>query len=155
MFTSLNNSSVNDTFKNSIFNGLSIDGGLYFPKKIKTLNELIQNIKGLSNQEIGFLIMKSFINGEIPDKALKKIIDQTINFDFPIKQIQNNIFSFELFHGPTLAFKDVGASFLANSLEYYTKDKVLNILVATSGDTGAAVANSFLTKKHKCNYIIP
>lgn len=148
MFTSLNNSSVNDTFKNSIFNGLSIDGGLYFPKKIKTLNELIQNIKGLSNQEIGFLIMKSFINSEIPDKELKKIIDQTINFDFPIKQIQNNIFSFELFHGPTLAFKDVGASFLANSLEYYTKDKVLNILVATSGDTGAAVANSFFNKKN-------
>ena len=148
MFTSLNNSSVNDTFKNSIFNGLSIDGGLYFPKKIKTLDELIQNIKGLSNQEIGFLIMKSFINSEIPDKELKKIIDQTINFDFPIKQIQNNIFSFELFHGPTLAFKDVGASFLANSLEYYTKDKVLNILVATSGDTGAAVANSFFNKKN-------
>ena len=119
-----------------------------FPKKIKTLNELIQNIKGLSNQEIGFLIMKSFINSEIPDKELKKIIDQTINFDFPIKQIQNNIFSFELFHGPTLAFKDVGASFLANSLEYYTKDKVLNILVATSGDTGAAVANSFFNKKN-------
>jgi len=148
MFTSLNNSSVNDTFKNSIFNGLSIDGGLYFPKKIKTLDELIQNIKGLSNQEIGFLIMKSFINSEIPDKELKKIIDKTINFDFPIKQIQNNIFSFELFHGPTLAFKDVGASFLANSLEYYTKDKVLNILVATSGDTGAAVANSFFNKKN-------
>ncbi len=148
MFTSLNNSSVNDTFKNSIFNGLSIDGGLYFPKKIKTLDELIQNIKGLSNQEIGFLIMKSFINSEIPDKELKKIIDKTINFDFPIKQIQNNIFSFELFHGPTLAFKDVGASFLANSLQYYTKDKVLNILVATSGDTGAAVANSFFNKKN-------
>ena len=148
MFTSLNNSSVNDTFKNSIFNGLSIDGGLYFPKKIKALDELIQNIKGLSNQEIGFLIMKSFINSEIPDKELKKIIDQTINFDFPLKQIQNNIFSFELFHGPTLAFKDVGASFLANSLEYYTKDKVLNILVATSGDTGAAVANSFFNKKN-------
>ena len=148
MFTSLNNSSVNDTFKNSIFNGLSIDGGLYFPKKIKTLDELIQNIKGLSNKEIGFLVMKSFINSEIPDKELKKIIDQTINFDFPIKQIQNNIFSFELFHGPTLAFKDVGASFLANSLEYYTKDKVLNILVATSGDTGAAVANSFFNKKN-------
>ena len=72
MFTSLNNSSVNDTFKNSIFNGLSIDGGLYFPKKIKALDELIKNIKGLSNQEIGFLIMKSFINSEIPDKELKK-----------------------------------------------------------------------------------
>ena len=148
MFTSLKNCNVNDTFKNSIFNGLSVDGSLYFPRKIKTLDELIQNIKELSNQEIGFLVMKSFINSEIPDKELKKIIDQTINFDFPLKQIENNIFSFELFHGPTLAFKDVGASFLANSLEYYTKDKVLNILVATSGDTGAAVANSFFNKKN-------
>ena len=148
MFTSLDNSSVNDTFKDSIFNGLSIDGGLYYPKEIKILNEIIQNIRGLSNQEIGYLIMKSFINNEIPDKALKKIIDQTINFDFPIKNIQKNIFSYELFHGPTLAFKDVGASFLANSLEYYTKDRILNILVATSGDTGAAVANSFLNKKN-------
>ncbi len=148
MFTSLKNCNVNDTFKNSIFNGLSVDGSLYFPRKIKTLDELIQNIKELSNQEIGFLVMKNFINSEIPDKELKKIIDQTINFDFPLKQIENNIFSFELFHGPTLAFKDVGASFLANSLEYYTKDKVLNILVATSGDTGAAVANSFFNKKN-------
>ena len=99
MFTSLYNSSVNDTFKDSIFNGLSIDGGLYYPKEIKILNEIIQNIKRFSNQEIGFLIMKSFINNEIPDKALKKIIDQTINFDFPIKNIQKIYFHMNFFMG--------------------------------------------------------
>ena len=148
MFTSLNNSNINHSFKESIFNGLSPDGSLYYPKKINQLTDLINNITKLSNQEIGYLVMKSFMKDEIPKKDLKKIIKKTINFNFPIKKIENNIFSFELFHGPTLAFKDVGATFLANSLEYFTKDKILNILVATSGDTGAAVANSFYNKKN-------
>ena len=148
MFISLNNSEINHSFKESIFNGLSPDGSLYYPKKINQLTNLINNITKFSNQEIGFIVMKSFTKDEIPDKSLKKIIEKTINFDFPIKKIENNIFSFELFHGPTLAFKDVGATFLANSLEYFTKDKILNILVATSGDTGAAVANSFYNKKN-------
>ena len=148
MFISLNNSEINHSFKESIFNGLSPDGSLYYPKKINQLTNLINNITKFSNQEIGYIVMKSFTKDEIPDKSLKKIIEKTMNFDFPIKKIENNIFSFELFHGPTLAFKDVGATFLANSLEYFTKDKILNILVATSGDTGAAVANSFYNKKN-------
>ncbi len=148
MFTALNNSEINHSFKKSILNGLSPDGSLYFPKKINHLKELINNITEVSNQEIGFSVMKSFINNEIQNKSLKKIIEKTINFNFPLKKIDHNIFSFELFHGPTLAFKDVGATFLANSLEYFTKNNVLNILVATSGDTGAAVANSFHNKKN-------
>ena len=148
MFTALNNSEINHSFEKSILNGLSPDGSLYFPKKINHLKELINNITEVSNQEIGFSVMKSFINNEIQNKSLKKIIEKTINFNFPIKKIDHNIFSFELFHGPTLAFKDVGATFLANSLEYFTKNNVLNILVATSGDTGAAVANSFHNKKN-------
>lgn len=148
MFTALNNSEINHSFEKSILNGLSPDGSLYFPKKINHLKELINNITEVSNQEIGFSVMKSFINNEIQNKSLKKIIEKTINFNFPLKKIDHNIFSFELFHGPTLAFKDVGATFLANSLEYFTKNNVLNILVATSGDTGAAVANSFHNKKN-------
>ena len=148
MFTSLINSNINDSFKESIFNGLSPDGSLYFPKKINALKDIIFNITSLSNKEIGFLVMKDFVNNEIPERKLKSIINNTINFDFPLKNIDSNIFSFELFHGPTLAFKDVGASFLANSLEYFTENTILNILVATSGDTGAAVAESFHKKKN-------
>lgn len=147
MFTSLINSKINDSFKESIFNGLSPDGSLYFPKRINTLKDIIFNITSLSNKEIGFLVMKDFVNNEIPERKLKSIINNTINFDFPLKNIDSNIFSFELFHGPTLAFKDVGASFLANSLEYFTENNILNILVATSGDTGAAVAESFHKKR--------
>ena len=113
MFTSLINSNINDSFKESIFNGLSPDGSLYFPKKINALKDIIFNITSLSNKEIGFLVMKDFVNNEIPERKLKSIINNTINFDFPLKNIDSNIFSFELFHGPTLAFKDVGASFLA------------------------------------------
>lgn len=132
MFTSLINSNINDSFKESIFNGLSPDGSLYFPKKINALKDVIFNITSLSNKEIGFLVMKDFVNDDIPERKLKSIINNTINFDFPLKNIDSNIFSFELFHGPTLAFKDVGASFLANSLEYFTENNILNILVATS-----------------------
>ena len=122
-----------------------------FLKKINALKDVIFNITSLSNKEIGFLVMKDFVNDEIPERKLKCIINKTINFDFPLKNIDSNIFSFELFHGPTLAFKDVGASFLANSLEYFTENNILNILVATSGDTGAAVAESFhKKKKHQC-----
>ena len=85
MYTSLINSNINDSFKESIFNGLSPDGSLYFPKKINALKDIVFNITSLSNKEIGFLVMKDFINNEIPERKLKSIINNTINFDFPFK----------------------------------------------------------------------
>lgn len=133
-------------FKEATINGQAPDKGLYFPEMIPNVDkDLIKNIDKLSNQEIAFSVIRPFIGNTIPDEQLFKIIDETINFSIPLVQLNKNIFCLELFHGPTLAFKDVGARFMSRCLGYFLKDekKKVTILVATSGDTGGAVANGF------------
>lgn len=147
-FYSLNKIAPNVSFKDAVIKGLAPDRGLYFPETITHLSkEFLNHIEDFSNQEIAFEVIKQFVADEIPEKELKEIIKETINFDFPIVSIEENIAVLELFHGPTMAFKDVGARFMARCLGYFNKEErtaKVTVLVATSGDTGGAVANGFL-----------
>ena len=145
-YFSLNNNSKDVGFIEAVENGLAPDRGLYFPKEIPQLsNYFFENIKRYTDCEIAFRVIHPFIGKDIPKNILKEIIKKTLKFNFPIVNVAENIASLELFHGPTLAFKDVGARFMANCLSYSnkTKNKKITILVATSGDTGGAVANGF------------
>jgi threonine synthase len=138
------------TFKNAVVQGLAKDRGIYFPEKITPLSkEFIDNITKHTHHEIAYEIIKQFVGDEIPTEKLKEIIKETISFDFPLVKVANNIASLELFHGPTMAFKDVGAKFMAQCLEYFNHGNTeeITVLVATSGDTGGAVANGFLDAK--------
>ncbi|MDB4097891.1 threonine synthase [Flavobacteriaceae bacterium] len=149
-YRSLKSSSKLVNFEEAVKKGLAEDGGLFFPKKIKKLKkEFIENLEKFSNVDIAYEVIKQFIGDEINENDLKNIITNTIDFDFPLIDIEKNVKSLELFHGPTLAFKDVGARFMANCLGYFNKksNKTNTVLVATSGDTGAAVANGFLGVK--------
>jgi len=149
-YYSLNNSSPLTSFKKAVQNGIAPDRGLYFPEKITPISkDFINNISDYSNEEIAYEVIKQFIGDEIPDTNLKEIIKKTISFDFPVVNLDENIGSLELFHGPTMAFKDVGARFMSQCLEYFNQNKTedITVLVATSGDTGGAVANGFLNAK--------
>ncbi|MDP2088584.1 MAG: threonine synthase [Flavobacteriaceae bacterium] len=150
-YYSLNGKASEVNFRNALIKGLAEDKGLYFPKSIQKLpEEFIENIHSFTEQEIAFTIIKQFIGDEIPDSVLKQIIEETLNFDFPFVDIEENIKTLELFHGPTMAFKDVGARFMARCLGYFNKDnnQEVTVLVATSGDTGGAVASGFLGVKN-------
>ncbi|WP_144892297.1 threonine synthase [Flavobacterium tiangeerense] len=150
-YYSLNHNAPNVSFKEAVIQGLATDKGLYFPETITPLPEsFFDNIENLSNEEIAFEAIQQFVGDEIPADTLKKIIAETLCFDFPIVEIEKNIYSLELFHGPTMAFKDVGARFMSRCLGYFNKDKADSkntVLVATSGDTGGAVASGFLGVK--------
>ncbi len=149
-YYSLNHKAPNTTFKNAVIKGLAPDKGLYFPESITPLpTSFFENIDNLSYSEIAFEAIKQFISPEIPEDILKNIIEETLSFDFPVIKLNDNISTLELFHGPTMAFKDVGARFMARCLAYFNKDKTneVTVLVATSGDTGGAVANGFLAVK--------
>ena len=149
-YRSLNGKSKKVNFEEAVKNGLANDGGLYFPENIKPLDSnFIKNIVNYSNFEIGYKVIKQFIGDSINKNDLKEILSKTIDFNFPVVKLEKNIYSLELFHGPTLAFKDVGARFMANCLGYFNKNKskLNTVLVATSGDTGAAVANGFYKVK--------
>ena len=149
-YYSLNNSSPLTSFKKAVQNGIAPDRGLYFPEKITPISkDFITNISDYSNEEIAYEVIKQFIGDEIPATILKEIIKKTISFDFPVVNLDENIGSLELFHGPTMAFKDVGARFMSQCLEYFNQNKTedITVLVATSGDTGGAVANGFLNAK--------
>ncbi len=136
------------TLEKAVMKGLAPDKGLYMPDKINRLpKDFFDNIETLSFQEIAFEVAKAFFGEDIEHDALKKIVYETLAFDVPAVKVEENIYSLELFHGPTLAFKDVGARFMARLLQYFIKKenkKDVNVLVATSGDTGSAVANGFL-----------
>ncbi len=135
------------TFEEATIKGQAPDKGLYFPEFIPTLSkDFITNIKTKSKEEIGFEVMKPFVGESISDDVLQSIINETINFDFPLIGVHEGIYVLELFHGPTLAFKDVGARFMSRCLGYFNRNKNhhTTVLVATSGDTGGAVANGFL-----------
>ena len=149
-YYSLHHTSPKTTFKNAVVQGLAKDRGVYFPEKITPLsNDFIENITKYSNHEIAYEVIKQFVGDEIPTKKLKEIIAATVSFDFPLVKIDDHIASLELFHGPTMAFKDVGAKFMAQCLEYFNQgnEEEITVLVATSGDTGGAVANGFLGAK--------
>jgi threonine synthase len=149
-YYSLNHKAPNTTFKNAVIKGLAPDKGLYFPETITPLPQsFFDNIYNLSHSEIAFEATKQFISPEIPEAILKTIVEETLSFDFPVVKLNDNISTLELFHGPTMAFKDVGARFMARCLGYFNKDnnEEVTVLVATSGDTGGAVANGFLGVK--------
>ena len=149
-YYSLHHKSPNTTFKNAVVQGLAKDRGIYFPENITPLSkEFIENIENYTNHEIAYEAIKQFVGDEIPTSTLKEIIEKTVSFDFPLVTIDENIASLELFHGPTMAFKDVGAKFMAQCLEYFNQGnkEEVTVLVATSGDTGGAVANGFLGAK--------
>lgn len=127
--------------------GQAPDRGLYFPSEIPVYDaSSMKNLLRLSNEEIGVMVMQPYVGDAIPEKKLRDIIAETVNFPFPLVKVTDNIYSVELFHGPTLAFKDVGARFMSRCLGYFNRNENIKttILVATSGDTGGAVANGFL-----------
>ena len=133
--------------KEAVFKGLPDDNGLYMPTNIPKLpSSFFENIENLSFAEIAFEVTKTLIGDEIPEADIKAIIDDAVNFDAPVVKVEENVFCLELFHGPSLAFKDFGARFMSRLMSYYLKkeSKNINILVATSGDTGSAVAQGFL-----------
>lgn len=149
-YYSLNKKAPITTFENAVVKGLAPDKGLYFPEKITPLQQsFFDNIDNISHSQIAFETIKQFVSPEIPEEELKRIIEETLSFDFPIEKLNENISTLELFHGPTMAFKDVGARFMARCLGYFNKENTneVTVLVATSGDTGGAVANGFLGVK--------
>jgi len=146
-FYSLNKQAPEVSFKDAVIKGIAPDRGLYFPESITPIPEsFFDKIEELSNQEIAFNAIHQFVDDEIPNEKLREILANVLDFEFPVVEIEENVATLELFHGPTMAFKDVGARFMANCLGYFSEgeSKEVTVLVATSGDTGGAVANGFL-----------
>ena len=136
------------TLHEAVVKGLAGDRGLYMPESIKKLPQsFFDNIERLSFQELSYVVAQAFFGDDVNEEDLKRIVYDTLSFDCPVAQVTDSIYSLELFHGPTLAFKDVGARFMARLLQYFIRQEgreQVNVLVATSGDTGSAVANGFL-----------
>ncbi|QWT85497.1 threonine synthase [Chryseobacterium sp. PCH239] len=133
-------------FREATIKGQGKEKGLFFPENIPQFNEeFIQNLHQYSNEEIAYRCMKDFAGDDIPSKILKEIVAETVSFEIPLVKINEQISILELFHGPTLAFKDIGARFMSRCLSYFLKNqqKQVTVLVATSGDTGGAVAHGF------------
>ena len=147
-YYSLSNPTIKKSFENAVVNGIAPDRGLYFPEEIPPLDtSFFEELPQLSIPEMAYTAMAPFVGDEIPQAVLENILKNTLDFDFPVVSIKDNIGSLELFHGPTLAFKDVGARFMAQCLGYFNNKNAgqkVTVLVATSGDTGGAVANGFL-----------
>lgn len=147
-YYSTNGKADRATLHEAVVKGLASDKGLYMPEVIKHLPEsFFDEIQDLTFQEVAYRVADAFFGEDVPAETLKQIVYDTLNFDCPVVKVTDNIYSLELFHGPTLAFKDVGARFMARLLGYFIKKencKQVNVLVATSGDTGSAVANGFL-----------
>ncbi len=149
-YYSLNKKADDASFKEAVIKGLAPDRGLYFPESITPLpKEFFSEIDQYSNTDIAFKTIQQFVKPDIPDAVLHTIIEETLSFNFPVVQFNDHLSTLELFHGPTMAFKDVGARFMARCLGYFNKDNTneVTVLVATSGDTGGAVANGFLGVK--------
>lgn len=147
-YYSTNKNAPDATLEEAVVKGLAADRGLYMPAEIKKLPvSFFEEIDKLSFQEIAYRVADAFFGSDIPAETLKQIVYDTLSFDVPAVKVKDGIYSLELFHGPTLAFKDVGARFMARLLGYFIRKegkKQVNVLVATSGDTGSAVANGFL-----------
>ena len=147
-YYSTNKQSPEVALQEAVVKGLAPDKGLYMPERIKALpKSFFDNIGNMSFQEIAYTVADAFFGEDIEADTLKEIVYDTLNFDTPVVPVTDNIYSLELFHGPTLAFKDVGGRFMARLLSYFIRkqgQKDVKVLVATSGDTGSAVANGFL-----------
>lgn len=146
-FYSLHKKAPDVSFKEAVINGIAPDRGLYFPSKINAMPpSFFEKIEQLSDVEIAVQAISQFVDGDIPENVLKDIVAEVLDFDFPLVELESNVASLELFHGPTMAFKDVGARFMAKCLGYFfgNSNTEITVLVATSGDTGGAVANGFL-----------
>lgn len=149
-YRSLNRKAPNTSFKDAVIRGIAPDKGLYFPETITPLPaSFFEKIDNFSDEDIAFEAIKQFVTPDIPEQILRTIVAETLSFDFPVVNINDQVSALELFHGPTMAFKDVGARFMARCLGYFNqnKHKEVTVLVATSGDTGGAVANGFLGVK--------
>jgi len=145
-YFSTNKTVTSVSLMEAVTKGLASDNGLFMPERIEEFRpDFFKRIHQLSFQEISFEVAKKFFGDDIPENTLKQIVEDTLNFDCPIVNVSDSIYSLELFHGPTLAFKDVGGRFMARLLRYFLQGfkKEVNVLVATSGDTGSAVANGF------------
>jgi len=145
-YFSTNKLSPEIDFKEATIKGQAPDKGLYFPEEIPLVEKkLIDNIGDFSNEEIAFRVIKPYVGTTIPEERLFQIVSETVNFPIPLVKVNERISSLELFHGPTLAFKDIGARFMSRCLGYFVKgdSRKVTVLVATSGDTGGAVANGF------------
>lgn len=150
-YYSTNNKTLRASLETAVTQGLAKDKGLYMPEHIPVLTPaFFENLDKMTLQEIALEVANSIFGDDIPTNDLKRIIDETLCFDIPLVKVKEGIYSLELFHGPTLAFKDVGARFMARILAHFTQEERqedINVLVATSGDTGSAVANGFLGVK--------
>ena len=151
MYYSTNKKAARASLQEAVVKGLASDRGLYMPEVINHLPaDFFEKMKDLSFQEIAYTVADAFFGEDVDAASLKEIVYDTLSFDVPLVHVNDNIYSLELFHGPTLAFKDVGARFMSRLLGYFIKkegQKEVNVLVATSGDTGSAVANGFLGVK--------
>jgi len=144
-----------ESIKTAVLSGLAEDGGLYMPEKIPQLPALFfDEIQNKTLQEIGFEVSKQFLEDSISEDILQNIVQETLNFDIPTISLHDNIYSLELFHGPTLAFKDIGARFMARLMSYFSDGKPMKVIAATSGDTGSAVASGFFNVKGIEVYIL-
>ena len=147
-YYSTNKHAADATLEEAVVKGLASDKGLYMPYSLKVLPQsFYDEIENLSFQEIAYRVADAFFGEDVPAEVLKQIVYDTLSFDTPVVKVKDTIYSLELFHGPTLAFKDVGGRFMARLLGYFIQKegkKQVNVLVATSGDTGSAVANGFL-----------
>ena len=155
-FISVNGKSSSVTFRDALFSGIANDGGLYVPETFPRFSPtFLSQVENFSLNEIGFELVSKFID-EIPSDELQGIISRALNFPIPLVHLEKNIFLLELFHGPTLAFKDVGARFMAETLSYFLQreEKEITIIVATSGDTGSAVANGFYNVPNISVYVL-
>jgi threonine synthase len=145
-YFSTNRRSPHVSFRDATLNGQPDDKGLYFPSEIPKLSaEFLAGFREKTNEDIAFEVIRPFTGGSIPDETLYEICAETVNFSFPLVEISPDISALELFHGPTMAFKDVGARFMSRCLRYFSQEKTAKtiVIVATSGDTGGAVANGF------------
>ena len=149
-YYSTSNRELKSTLKEAVLKGLAPDGGLYMPSSYPVLSrESLESFRNMDLTGIAVTLSTLLFGSDIPEAELSRLTEEAINFDTPLVQVEEGLYSLELFHGPTLAFKDVGARFLARLLSYFTGelDEDIHVLVATSGDTGSAVANGFLGVK--------
>lgn len=157
IYYSTNRTTPEVSLKEAVVKGLASDNGLFMPERIEKFETtFFETIRNLSFQEIAFEVAKKFFGEDVEQDSLREIVYDTLQFECPVVKVTDSVFSLELFHGPTLAFKDVGARFMARLLNYFLKEKekLINVLVATSGDTGSAVANGFLGVKGIHVYVL-
>ena len=146
-YYSTNKQSDKVDFREATIRGQAPDKGLYFPEKVPQLDKgFLKELKSKTKTEVAFEVIRPYVGDSIEEADLFQICKHTVNFDFPLVKVTDAISSLELYHGPTLAFKDVGARFMSRCLGHFSKDnkREITVLVATSGDTGSAVANGFL-----------